>query len=60
MPPLEIRIAILNMLGNPDKALGDRGISLVGFITALSASLVVFGIQTGFFLLLRNKLARIL
>ncbi|KAI1817822.1 DUF221-domain-containing protein [Poronia punctata] len=45
--------------GNPNKALSDRGISLVGFFTALSASLVVFGIQTGFFLLLRNKLARI-
>ncbi|KAI8629530.1 DUF221-domain-containing protein [Xylariaceae sp. FL1651] len=45
--------------GNPNKAVGDQGISLVGFITALSTSLVVFGIQTGFFLLLRNKLARI-
>ncbi|KAI0398534.1 DUF221-domain-containing protein [Xylariaceae sp. FL0594] len=44
---------------DPNKALGSRGISLVGFITALSASLVVFGIQTGFFFLLRNKLARI-
>ncbi|KAM7218587.1 protein of unknown function DUF221 domain containing protein [Rhypophila decipiens] len=36
-----------------------RGISLVGFVTALAASLIVFGIQTGLFLLLRNKLARI-
>ena len=36
------------------------GISLVAFVTALAASLVVFGIQMGFFLLLRNKLVRIL
>ncbi|GAP90450.1 putative DUF221 domain-containing protein [Rosellinia necatrix] len=45
--------------GDTSKALGDRGISLVGFITALATSLVVFGIQMGLFLLLRNKLARI-
>ncbi|KAI1179352.1 DUF221-domain-containing protein [Nemania sp. FL0916] len=45
--------------GNTSKALGDQGISLVGFITALATSLVVFGIQVGLFLLLRNKLARI-
>ncbi|KAI2635007.1 DUF221-domain-containing protein [Xylaria nigripes] len=45
--------------GDPTKALSDRGISLVGFITALAASLVVFGVQVGLFLLLRNKLARI-
>ncbi|KAK7981623.1 hypothetical protein PG988_003861 [Apiospora saccharicola] len=36
-----------------------EGISLVAFLSALAASLVVFGIQTGVFLLLRNKLARI-
>ena len=41
-------------------ALESSGISLVAFVTALAASLVVFGIQMGFFLLLRNKLARIL
>ncbi|KAK4103617.1 DUF221-domain-containing protein [Parathielavia hyrcaniae] len=35
------------------------GISLIAFITALAASLIVFGIQMGFFLLLRNKLVRI-
>ncbi|KAI1154731.1 DUF221-domain-containing protein [Nemania diffusa] len=45
--------------GDSTKALGDRGISLVSFLTALAASLVVFGIQMGLFLLLRNKLARI-
>ncbi|CAK7212172.1 hypothetical protein SEUCBS140593_001424 [Sporothrix eucalyptigena] len=38
----------------------DAGISIVAFFTALSTSLVIFGIQMGFFLLLRNKLARIL
>ena len=38
----------------------STGISLVAFVTALAASLVVFGIQMGFFLLLRNKLVRIL
>ncbi|KAI1423095.1 DUF221-domain-containing protein [Xylaria sp. FL1777] len=46
-------------LGDTDEAVSDRGISLVGFITALATSLVVFGIQMGLFLLLRNKLARI-
>ncbi|KAK0735715.1 hypothetical protein B0T21DRAFT_412317 [Apiosordaria backusii] len=35
------------------------GISLVAFVTALAASLIVFGVQMGFFLLLRNKLVRI-
>ncbi|KAK4134269.1 DUF221-domain-containing protein [Trichocladium antarcticum] len=37
----------------------STGISLVAFVTALAASLIVFGIQMGFFLLLRNKLVRI-
>ncbi|KAI0022695.1 hypothetical protein F4780DRAFT_162909 [Xylariomycetidae sp. FL0641] len=37
----------------------DKGQSLTSFLTALSTSLVVFGVQTGLFLLLRNKLARI-
>jgi hypothetical protein len=41
-------------------ALESSGIGLVAFVTAIAASLVVFGIQMGFFLLLRNKLARIL
>ncbi|KAH6635303.1 hypothetical protein B0J18DRAFT_43785 [Chaetomium sp. MPI-SDFR-AT-0129] len=40
-------------------AQGSTGISLVAFVTALAASLVVFGIQMGFFLLLRNKVVRI-
>ncbi|KAK4126149.1 DUF221-domain-containing protein [Parathielavia appendiculata] len=37
----------------------STGISLIAFITALAASLIVFGVQMGFFLLLRNKLVRI-
>ncbi|KAK4235319.1 hypothetical protein C8A03DRAFT_36841 [Achaetomium macrosporum] len=37
----------------------STGISLIAFVTALAASLIVFGIQMGFFLLLRNKLVRI-
>lgn len=41
-------------------ALQSQGIGLVAFLTALATSLVIFGIQIGFFLLLRNKLARIL
>ncbi|KAI1503917.1 hypothetical protein F5X99DRAFT_373856 [Biscogniauxia marginata] len=40
-------------------ARSDQGISLVAFFAALSTSLVVFGVQSGLFLLLRNKLARI-
>lgn len=44
----------------PGSAQTSTGISLVAFVTALAASLVVFGIQMGFFLLLRNKLVRIL
>ncbi|KAL2141895.1 hypothetical protein VTI28DRAFT_1828 [Corynascus sepedonium] len=43
----------------PGAAQKATGISLVAFVTALAASLIVFGIQMGFFLLLRNKLVRI-
>jgi len=38
----------------------QQGISLVAFITALATSLVIFGIQMLAFILLKNKLARIL
>jgi len=38
----------------------QQGISIVAFVTALATSLAVFGIQMIAFLLLRNKLARIL
>lgn len=59
-PRLLLHDVLLTVIGNPSKAIGSRGISLVSFITALATSLVVFGIQTGIFLILRNKLARIL
>ncbi|RYP61215.1 hypothetical protein DL769_007809 [Monosporascus sp. CRB-8-3] len=36
-----------------------EGISIQAFLTALSTSLVIFGVQSGLFLVLRNKLARI-
>jgi predicted membrane-bound spermidine synthase len=55
-----LAIQTLTMIGNASKAVNTQGISLVGFLTALATSFVVFGVQTGFFLLLRNKLARIL
>ncbi|KAI1776871.1 DUF221-domain-containing protein [Hypoxylon cercidicola] len=37
----------------------NQGITLIAFVTALNVSLIVFGVQTGFFLVLRNKLSRI-
>ena len=48
--------------GTSDAGQGQNsyGISLVAFVTALATSLVIFGVQIGLFLLLRNKLARIL
>ncbi|RYO81991.1 hypothetical protein DL766_007255 [Monosporascus sp. MC13-8B] len=36
-----------------------EGISIQAFLTAFSTSLVIFGVQSGLFLLLRNRLARI-
>ncbi|KAI1327185.1 DUF221-domain-containing protein [Xylariaceae sp. FL0255] len=47
------------MSDSTNSASQQSGIGLVPFLTALSTSLVVFGVQTGFFLLLRNRLARI-
>lgn len=38
----------------------NEGIGLAAFLTALGFSLIIFGVQSGLFLLLRNKLARIL
>ncbi|KAH7031088.1 uncharacterized protein B0I36DRAFT_267802 [Microdochium trichocladiopsis] len=46
-------------VGSPAARDKSRGQSLVSFVTALSASLIVFGVQLGVFLLLRTKLARI-
>jgi len=37
----------------------DRGIGIVSFITALAVALIIFAVQSGIFLMLRNKLARI-
>jgi hypothetical protein len=37
-----------------------QGISLVAFLTALASSLVIFGVQMFAFILLKDKLARIL
>lgn len=37
-----------------------EGINIQAFGTALGTSLVIFGVQSGLFLVLRNKLARIL
>ncbi|KAK7928197.1 hypothetical protein PG985_005195 [Apiospora marii] len=49
-----------NMANTPaDTAREKEGISLLAFLSALGASLAIFAIQTGVFLLLRNKLARI-
>lgn len=43
-----------------DAANKDRGIGIVSFLAALLVAIIVFCAQTGIFLLLRNKLARIL
>ncbi|ORY63163.1 uncharacterized protein BCR38DRAFT_222935 [Pseudomassariella vexata] len=45
--------------GSAGTASKSQGINLVAFSAALTTSLVVFGVQTGLFLLLRTKLARI-
>jgi hypothetical protein len=41
-------------------AQGSQGISLTAFITALATSLVIFGVQILAFIILKEKLARIL
>lgn len=46
--------------GGLGTAQGSQGISLVAFITALAVSLVIFGVQIFAFILLKEKLARIL
>jgi hypothetical protein len=42
------------------QAQNSQGISLVTFLTALVSSLIIFGVQMLAFILLKNKLARIL
>jgi len=44
----------------PGSAQESTGISLIAFISALAASLIVFGVQMSLFFFLRNKLVRIL
>lgn len=38
----------------------NEGIGITSFLTAFVASIIIFSVQAGFFVLLRNKLARIL
>lgn len=45
---------------SPGAAQEDQGIGITSFLTAIVASIIIFSVQTGFFVLLRNKLARIL
>lgn len=44
----------------PGSAQGSQGISLVALVSALISSLVIFGVQMLAFILLKDKLARIL
>ncbi|KAL1879407.1 hypothetical protein VTK73DRAFT_6939 [Phialemonium thermophilum] len=53
------RASASNSPNGEGSAQESSGITLVAFFTALATSLVVFAVQIGFFLLLRNKLARI-
>lgn len=46
-----------NQAGSGQK---DEGIGIVSFLTAVGVAVIVFSIQILFFLILRNKLARIL
>lgn len=45
---------------SPGAAQEDQGIGITSFLTAIVVSIIVFSVQTGLFVLLRNKLARIL
>lgn len=45
---------------SPGGAQADEGIGIIGFLTALVVASIVFTIQVTLFLMLRNKLARIL
>jgi hypothetical protein len=38
----------------------SEGIGIVSFLTAILVSVIIFFVQLAFFLLLRNKLARVL
>lgn len=45
---------------SPGGAQDEQGIGIVSFLTALATALVIFTVQASLFMLLRNKLARIL
>ncbi|KAG9250619.1 uncharacterized protein F5Z01DRAFT_349304 [Emericellopsis atlantica] len=45
--------------GSAGPAQEDQGIGIVSFLTAFTVALIIFAVQSVFFLLLRNKLARI-
>ncbi|KAI6785302.1 uncharacterized protein J7T54_006944 [Emericellopsis cladophorae] len=45
--------------GSAGSAQQDQGIGIVSFLTAFVVASIIFTVQSGFFLLLRNKLARI-
>lgn len=51
-----------NGSGNGQQGSGQdrKGITLNSFLAALTVSIIVFAVQIAVFLLLRNKLARIL
>lgn len=46
--------------GSDSKAKDNQGIGIVSFLTAVSVSVIIFAVQVFFFIILRNKLARIL
>ncbi|KAH8205522.1 hypothetical protein TruAng_000228 [Truncatella angustata] len=52
-------IALNTTSDDAGKGQASEGISLKAFVTSLSAALITFGVQTGLFFLLRQKLARI-
>lgn len=48
------------MASTQDKADQDQGIGIISFLSAVGVAVAIFAVQFGVFLLLRNKLARIL
>jgi hypothetical protein len=47
--------------GDPEDGVDDKsGIGITSFLTSIAVAVAIFAVQTLIFLLLRNKLARIL
>jgi hypothetical protein len=46
--------------GGSGSAQNNEGIGITSFLTSIAVAVAIFGVQTFIFLLLRNKLARIL